>query len=193
MPLTNKHATPDTTKHLSLQATADDYRIAWLAALAVAIHLLEMAIPSPLPGIKPGLANIITVAVLMHFGWRAAASVALLRVLAGGLLAGTFLAPTFMLSLGGALAAVLALGVARFLPGIGPVGLSLLASISHMAAQFIIAYHLFIPHPGLWRLLPALMGAAVAFGLINGLLASAMIRRLSPPPGRSPTNDSDGP
>lgn len=191
MPSTSNTVPTDAPGHLKLQATATDYRIAWLAALAVTIHLLEMAVPSPLPGIKPGLANIITVAVLMHLGWGAAASVSLLRVLAGSLLAGTFLAPTFMLSLGGALAAVVALGLAHRLPGIGAVGLSLLASISHMAAQFIIAYHLFIPHPGLWRLLPALMGAAVAFGLLNGLLASAMLRRLSPPQGRLPINDAD--
>ncbi|MGD9000355.1 MAG: Gx transporter family protein, partial [Granulosicoccaceae bacterium] len=36
----------------------EDQRIARLAALAIVIHVAESALPSPLPGIKPGFANI---------------------------------------------------------------------------------------------------------------------------------------
>ncbi len=73
-----------------LQTTRDDHRIAWLAALAITIHMLESGLPSPLPGAKPGLANVITIAVLVCFGWRAAVWVSLLRVLAGSLLLDPF-------------------------------------------------------------------------------------------------------
>lgn len=37
-----------------------DRAIAALAAIAIGIQILEAAIPSPVPGIKPGLANIVT-------------------------------------------------------------------------------------------------------------------------------------
>lgn len=158
----------------------DDLRIAALAALAVAIHVAETVIPSPIPGMRPGLANIVVVTVLILFGWRAAAWVAILRVVAGGLLVGTFLSPTFMLSLAGAVSALAALGLARWLPGIGAVGLSLLASMAHMGGQFLLAWLWLIPHPALPALLPLLMTAAVAFGCLNGMITVGLLRRLNP-------------
>lgn len=167
---------------LELRTTREDHRIAWLTALAIAVHVLESGLPMPLPGVKPGLANVITVAVLVHYGWRIAAWVSVLRVLVGSLVLGTFLSPTFALSLGGAVAAVVALGLGRLLPGrgLGPVGYSLLAALAHMAAQFALAYVLFIRHEAILVLLPVLMSFAVLTGVVNGIIAAAMLKRISP-------------
>ena len=156
-------------------------RIAWLTALAVTIHIAETALPSPIPGVKPGLANIVTVICLIKFDWRTAAWVAMLRVVVGGLLLGTFLSPTFALSFAGAAASVAVLGLAQYLPGrgFGPVGYSLLAAMAHMGAQFWTAYGLFIPHEGLFRLLPILMTAAVFFGIVTGIIAQKVLDRLT--------------
>jgi len=84
--------TPSITE---LEVGADDVRIARLAAAAVGLSLIDAAIPMPLPGVKPGLANIVTLVVLARYGWGAAAWVSGLRVVAGGLLLGQFLAPGF--------------------------------------------------------------------------------------------------
>lgn len=166
---------------LTLQTTREDHRIAWLAALAITIHIAESALPSPIPGAKPGLANIITVVCLMLYGWSTAAWVALLRVVVGSLLIGTFLSPTFVMSLAGALASLAALGVAWRLCGahLGAVGYSLLAAMSHMTAQFITAYTLFIPHEGLWRLYPVLMTVSVFFGAASGIIAHQVLSRIA--------------
>ena len=94
-------------------------RIAWLTALAITIHVIEGSFPSLLPGLKPGLANVITIAVLIRFGWVSAAWVSLLRVLMGSLILGTFLSPTFILSLTGALCSVAILAPASRLPATG--------------------------------------------------------------------------
>ena len=163
---------------MQIQTTTEDHRIAWLAALAITIHVLESALPSPLPGLKPGLANVITIAVLLQFGWRMAAWVSLLRVLCGSLLLGTFLSPTFMLSLAGAGCSIGILWLACRLPGkgFGPVGYSILAALAHMTGQFTLAWWLFIPHPALWRLFPVLMTAALLFGIVSGIIAGAMTR-----------------
>lgn len=163
---------------MQIQTTAEDHRIAWLAALAITIHVLESALPSPLPGLKPGLANVITIAVLLQFGWHMAAWVSLLRVLCGSLLLGTFLSPTFLLSLAGAACSIGMLWLACRLPGkgFGPVGYSILAALSHMTGQFILAWLLFIPHPALWRLFPVLITAALLFGIVSGIIAGAMTR-----------------
>ena len=97
-----------------LTVTAEDRRVAWLATAAVALSLVDAAIPSPLPGVKPGLANIVTLVVLIRYGWATAVWVSGLRVLAGSLLLGYFLAPGFFLALTGTTLSLATLGLAVF-------------------------------------------------------------------------------
>jgi heptaprenyl diphosphate synthase len=164
---------------LTFNISEEDRRIARLAALAVMIHVAESVLPSPLPGIKPGLANIITLLVLFDFGLRTAAWVSLLRVLVSSLILGTFLSPTFLLSLSGALASLLALAAGRSLPGIGPVGLAVLAALAHMAGQLGMAWLVFLPHPALWKLAPVFMGMALVFGVVSGIIAHTVMQQLN--------------
>jgi len=167
---------------ITVPTTRKDHRIAWLTALAITIHIAESALPSPLPGVKPGLANVVTIVALVQYGWGTAAWVAVLRVLIGSLLIGTFLSPTFLLSLAGAAASLAALRLASWVPGrvFGPVGYSLLAALAHMGAQFFTAYWVFIPHPGLFHLLPVLMTASLIFGVTSGIIAQLALQRLRP-------------
>lgn len=161
--------------------TAEDHRIARLAAAAIGLTLAEAAIPSPLPGVKPGLANIVTLIVLARFGWRAAAWVSVLRVLAGSLLLGSFLTPGFFLSLAGALTSLAALGLTMRLPErwFGPVTHSVLAAFAHIAGQIAIVWLWLIPHAGVAYLLPIFGAAALLFGAINGLVAAHFLARES--------------
>lgn len=165
---------------ITLQASPADQRIAGFAALAIVIHLAESTLPSPLPGFKPGLANIITLYVLLSYGWRAAAWVSVLRVVGGSLLLGTFLSPTFMLSLSGALASLGILAISSHLPGrpFGPVGHSCLAAIAHMGGQFFTAYYLFMPHPALLTLLPILLSAALLSGIVGGIITHKVMKQM---------------
>lgn len=168
----------DNNDIIELETSRNDMRIAWLAALAVTIHIVESALPSPIPGIKPGLANVITIAVLIRYGWATAAWVSILRVLVGSLLIGTFLSPGFLLSLGGAICSILILKPATYLPGkgFGPVGYSILAAVAHMCGQFTIAYTLFIPHQAIFNLLPILLTAAILFGIICGTISNRLLQ-----------------
>lgn len=164
---------------IQLPVTAEDHRIAHLAALAIGLTLAEAAIPSPLPGVKPGLANIITLVVLARFGWRTAVWVSLLRVVAGSILLGTFLSPGFVLSLSGALLSLLALGVTMYLPNrwFGPVSHSIVAAMAHIAGQVAVVYLWLIPHAGIAYLLPLFALAALVFGTVNGLIAASLLER----------------
>lgn len=148
-----------------------------MAALALGLSVLEAAIPSPLPGVKPGLANIVTLIVLARYGWRTAAWVSLLRVLAGGLLFGSFLSPGFFLSLSGAACSLIILAAGTNLPQrwFGAVTHSILAAFAHIAGQLLIVYLWLIPHAGLAYLLPIFALAALVFGTVNGLIASRFI------------------
>lgn len=156
-----------------------DHQIAQLAALAIVLHLMEAVIPSPLPGVKPGIANIVVLFVLYRFGWRACVWVNLLRVLAGSLLLGSFLTPSFMLSLSGAVASLLMLGLASRLPSrwFGPISLSVLAALAHMAGQILLVRVWLIPSDGVVYLLPVLMGFALLFGVVNGFITLRLLRQ----------------
>ena len=180
--------TPST---IELTPTREDRRIACHAAAAIVLTVAEAAIPLPLPGIKPGLANIVTLVVLARWGWREAVWVSLLRVLAGSLLLGQFLAPGFFLSLSGALASLLVLGMATHLPArwFGPVSHSILAAFAHIGAQLVVARLWLVPHDGVFYLLPVFALAAVVFGLVNGLVAAKLLAELPQPSAGPPSAD----
>jgi heptaprenyl diphosphate synthase len=159
---------------LLLHATAEDHHVARMAAIALGLTILEGAIPSPLPGVKPGLANIVTLIVLTRYGWRTAAWVSLLRVFAGSLLFGNFLTPGFFLGLAGALLSLLVLSFAQHLPSrwFGPVSQSVFAAFAHIAGQMTVVYLWLIPHAGIAYLIPIFAAAALIFGAVNGLIAA---------------------
>ena len=166
-------------KTLKIHTTQDDHRIAKLAALAIGLHLIEAVLPSPLPGVKPGIANIVTLYVLYRFDFATAAWVSLLRVFASSLLFGNFLSPTFALSLSGAVLSLLVLGLAQYLPKryFGPVSLSIFAAFAHMVGQLLLVRFWLIPHAGVAYLIPVFMVAALFFGLLNGLITSALLKK----------------
>ena len=164
---------------LKIHTTQDDHRVAKLAALAIGLHLIEAVVPSPLPGVKPGIANIVTLYVLYRFDFATAAWVSLLRVFASSLLFGNFLSPTFVLSLSGAMMSLVALYFAQYLPRryFGPVSLSILAAFAHMLAQLLLVRFWLIPHAGVAYLIPIFMLAALFFGLINGVVTNILLKR----------------
>lgn len=169
---------------IKLETSAEDHHIAKMAAVALGLTVLENAIPTPLPGVKPGLANIVTLIVLARYGWRAAAWVSLLRVVAGSLLFGNFLAPGFFLSLSGAVCSLAVLALSMYLPQrfFGAVTHSILAAFAHIAGQMIVVYLWLIPHTGIAYLIPVFAVAALVFGTANGLIAAVFMRETKPAP-----------
>ncbi|WP_131110218.1 Gx transporter family protein [Sulfuricystis thermophila] len=166
-----------TASTIELKVTETDRRIARYAAAAIALAVAEGALPSPLPGIKPGLANIVVLIVLWRHGWREAAWVSLLRVVAGSLLIGQFLAPGFFLALAGALASLAALAGAARLPRrwFGAVTASVLAAFAHIGGQLLLARLWLVPHDGVFLLAPVFGLSALVFGIVNGLIAARLL------------------
>ena len=160
-----------------IRTTIEDHRIAKLAAVAIALHTLEAVIPSPLPGVKPGIANIVTLYVLFQYGFASAAWVSILRVFASSLLLGQFLSPTFILSLAGAMLSLGALWLSMHLPKkhFGTVSLSIIAAFAHIAGQLMIVRLWLIPHASVAYLVPIFAIAALFFGLINGIIAHKLL------------------
>jgi heptaprenyl diphosphate synthase len=168
-----------------IESSKKDHIIAWLAALAITIHIIESALPTPLPGVKPGLANVVTLVALLSWGWRVAVWISMLRVLVGSLLIGTFLTPTFVLSLSGACCSLLGLAIVQILSrklpvlAAGPIGYGIVSALLHMLGQFWAAYWLFVPHKALFHLLPVLMTMALIFGMVSGVIAARVVTNLN--------------
>jgi heptaprenyl diphosphate synthase len=170
--------TRSTTSPFNLRITAQDRQIARLTAYAIGLHLVEAVLPSPLPGVKPGIANIVTLFVLYQHGFSAAAWVNILRIFAGGLLLGQFLSPTFLLSLSGGLSSLAILALAIHLPKrwFSPISISILGAIAHIAGQLILVRLWLIPHAGIAYLIPIFFSAALFFGLMNGLITQHLLK-----------------
>lgn len=162
---------------IELPVNAADRRIARLAALAIGLTLAEAALPSPVPGVKPGLANIVVLMVLLQYGWRAAAWVSGLRVLAGGLLLGSLFAPGFWLSAAGAVTSLGVLALVRHLPSqyFGPVSLSVLAAFGHIGGQLALAGAWLLPSAAVIKLMPVFAAAALVFGAVNGVIVARLL------------------
>ena len=164
-------------KTINITTTAEDHHIAKLTALAIGLHLLEAVFPSPLPGVKPGIANIVTLYVLYQYDFATAAWVSLLRVFASSLLLGHFLSPTFVLSLSGAIVSLSALFLAQRLPKryFSAITLSIFAAFAHIAGQLIVVRFWLIPDAGVSYLIPIFALAALIFGVINGVITAKLL------------------
>lgn len=149
-----------------------------LLLLAIGLHVFEAALPSLGPWFKPGVANIITLLALVLMGPKAAAMLAVWRVILGSFLIGTLFTPTFVISLAGAIAATAVMLAAwRLIPGITLIGISLLGALAHMTAQFVTVESLFIHQQALYYLLPPLLLLSAVTGWINGGLAGYIVSR----------------
>ncbi|WP_410498546.1 Gx transporter family protein [Chitinibacter sp. S2-10] len=156
----------------------DDAYIARLAAYAIVLAVLESGIPSPIPGVKPGLANIVTLIALERMGWQAAAWVSMLRILGASIVLGGIFSPGFALSVSGGILSLLMLALCQYLPRryFGMVSISLLSALAHTAGQLLLARIWLIPHDGIIYLIPMLSGMALVFGLVNGLIAERLLQ-----------------
>ena len=166
-------------------AGADDkvVRLAMLVACASVLQVAESFLPHPLPGVRLGLANIITVIAIMYLGPGSAIQLAVLRTLVSSIVLGTFLTPTFVLSFsGGVVSAVVMVLLHRFC-GRGQlsfslIGISVGGAVSHILTQVVLVYLLFIRSSGVLWLWPWLCIAAVVTGVLTGLIAVQAVRRL---------------
>ncbi len=143
--------------------------------IAVALHFLESSFPPllPLPGVKVGLANIVTLFVFFAIGSREALLVLLARILIGNLLGGTFLNIGFFLSLSGGIASFLVLYVlSRRLRSV--VGLSVVSAVVHNLAQLSVAF-LYVENRAIFLYLPLLVFVGMFFGFFCGYAGAFLV------------------
>jgi heptaprenyl diphosphate synthase len=181
---------------------ADDkvVRLSILVACAAVLQVAESLLPHPVPGVRLGLANIITVVAMVYIGPGSAVELAVLRTLVSSMVLGTFLTPTFILSFSGGVVSALVMVLLYRLSGRGPfsfglIGISVGGSVSHIATQVALVYFLFIRNSGVLWLWPWLGLSAVVTGVLTGMIAVQAVRRLEDrvPGGTGPGVGLSGP
>jgi len=148
-------------------------------ALALVLHITESFIPVPfmVPGAKLGLANIVTLLVIVLSGTYDAFIVVALRTFLGSLLSGAL--TNFAFSVVGGMLATVVMSVAykRFSGVFGLVGVSVLGAISHNIGQLLVA-GIVVGTMGVYAYLPVLLLAGVATGYFVGIAAGYVLRFL---------------
>lgn len=173
----------NTTPSYSSARVPDAARTASLVAAACVLQIAESLIPNPVPGVRLGLANMVTLVTMAWLGPAAAIEVAVLRTVVSSLVLGSFLTPGFILSFSGAVASTAVMCAfwsfsSRF-PRLGfsVIGVSVASAAAHNAAQLCMAYLLIIKHPSVFYFAPWLTISAVAMGWVTGLVAVEVLKR----------------
>ena len=153
---------------------------ALLTAMALALSYLENLFPLslaiPLPGVKLGLANIVTLFALYVLGPVQALMILFARCFLGALFAGNMNAVLYSL-LGGfsAMAAMIALSHSRRL---SIYGVSIGGAAAHSCGQ-IAAAVLTLGNGAPLYYLPVLLGVSLFSGTLTGLAAACLFQGLA--------------
>ena len=153
-------------------------RAALLTAIALTIFLAEAQLPPPvpIPGIKLGLANIVTVYAMFVLGPRDTLLILLSRIFLGAVFSGQMM--TLLYSAGGGLLAWAVMAVLSRILTVKQLWLaSPVAAVFHNLGQLLVAAGV-MKSWTVMAFLPWLLISGVIGGLFTGLCAQFLIGRL---------------
>ena len=152
-------------------------RVGLMAALALIFSYVEAIIPyNPgIPGIKLGIANVVTVIALYRFGAKDAAAVSAIRVVLAGLLFNGLFGMLY--SLAGAALSLLGMTGLKKTGFFSVTGVSMAAGVLHNLGQLLVAAAL-IEDLRIFFYFPVLMFSGIAAGILVGIISTLMLRAL---------------
>ncbi|MBQ6263323.1 MAG: Gx transporter family protein [Clostridia bacterium] len=149
-----------------------------LAAVALVLFVIEAQIPPvvPIPGVKLGLANIVTVWALIRIGAPDALGITLVRIALGSIFTGTV--PSFVFSLSGGLLAFVAILLLRKLLKEDQIFVAgVIGAIFHNAGQLTAAAIMYgTASVFVWS--PVLILSGILTGLFTGLVAQLLAKKI---------------
>ena len=146
-----------------------------LIALAMIFSYIESILPINLgiPGIKLGLANIVTIVSLYLIGVRGAVFVSLLRIILVGLTFGNGSAMLFSLS--GGICSLVCMVLVKEIKIFSVYGVRMM----HNVGQILMAMRV-LDESKILSYLPVLVISGVLTGMVIGLIAGQVIDRIHP-------------
>ena len=154
--------------------------LALLTAMELALSAAESLFPPllPLPGLKLGLANIITLAAFYLLPKKQVLAVVAMRLALAGLVLGSFLTPVFWISCSGGFLSFTVMALLSGRRWVSVVGVSQAGAAAHNIGQLLAVYVL-LGHQGVFYYLPWLLLWSVPLGLFTGFSAKLGISALS--------------
>lgn len=140
------------------------------ATIALIIFTIEAALPGlvPIPGIKIGLANIVTLFVLSHYSGKEALLVLLVRIFLASIFAGQIV--SFLYSLCGGVMAWCAMVAVHKIIGKRYIYLtSIMGGIFHNVGQILAAFYI-LKLTGIFAYLPYLIISGMITGAFTGMV-----------------------
>lgn len=148
-----------------------------LIALAFILSFIETLIPITLgiPGVKLGLANLVTIVGLYLIGVKGTIAVSLTRIVLVGFTFGNMFSMIYSLA-GGALSLSLMI-LCKKKNWFSQVGVSIIGGIGHNIGQICIAA-LVVQTTGVFYYLPVLLIAGTVAGTLIGILGGVIVERI---------------
>ena len=148
-------------------------QMAMLTAIALTIFMVEAQIPAPVPvpGVKLGLSNIVTVFAVFVMGPKEAAWILFARIFLGAVFAGNFNSAA-----GGALAIAVTIALRKTLTKNQLWVAGVLGAVFHSVGQMAMAIAI-TRTPGLIAYLPMMILCSIVTGLFTGLCAQFLVNR----------------
>lgn len=155
--------------------------LAILLAQSLVLHIIESFIPIPIPapGVKIGLANIVTMICIVIFGFKEAMIIVAMRSFMGAMFSGAISSFFFSLA-GGVFSTIVMYLLYHFYKNyFSLMGISIVGAIFHNIGQLFVA-SLVVTNFGIFVYLPILMLSAILTGYFVGLSAKYILKILSP-------------
>ena len=150
-----------------------------LTAIALTIFLVESQIPAmvPLPGVKLGLANIVTVFAVFALSPKDAILVLSARIFLGAVFSGNF-STIFYSAAGGFCAILVTIGLRKILKQNQLWVAGCLGAVAHSMGQMAMAMAITLTAtPGLAVYLPFMIAVSIVTGTFTGLCAQFLVNR----------------
>ena len=160
-------------------------RCALFAAMALIIHVLESFIPPllPIPGIKLGIANVITLAAVYILGSKEAFFILITRIILGNIFSGQVMSLMYSLC-GGMLCYIATISLKNFFKDNTIWFLGVVGAVAHSIGQTACAYVLFDSSAFIYYGLVMCLVSCVS-GTFTGLCAQFMIKHFGAIKGRN--------
>lgn len=146
-----------------------------LLSVSLVLGYLESLLPvmAAVPGVKLGLANIVTMLILYRLGGKQAFLIMLLRVVIAGFLYSGVIGIAY--GLAGGVCCIVVMACLKRIPVFSVLGVSMAGAVFHNVGQILVAA-VVMENAGIIYYLPVLCISGVLSGLIIGFLSHLVIK-----------------
>jgi heptaprenyl diphosphate synthase len=142
-------------------------KLSLLISIGLVLFVIESFIPLPVPFMKLGIANIVSIIALYIYGIK------------DSLIVGMFFNPLFFVAIGSGIMAVLVMGFVKLLfkDVFSPIGVSIGGAFAYNITQLLIYYFLIIKKLEIFNLIPFFFFLSPITGFLTGFVALIVLEK----------------